>query len=81
MNEEVRKFVVLNDGEKISATGSISKGSLAEMDIYSYEIVDSSGNVIGTAEHIHHTAIKGFKVTQTFTQRDADGNTIVEERW
>lgn len=81
MNDEVRRFVVLNDGEELKAKGSRSKGSLAETDIYSYEIVDSSGNVVGTAEHTHHTAIKGFKVTQTFTQRDADGNTIVEERW
>ncbi|WP_216597486.1 hypothetical protein [Marinagarivorans algicola] len=81
MNEEVKKRAVLNDGEEIKGKGSRSKGSLAETDIYSYEIVSSAGEVVGTAEYTHHTAIKGFGVTQTFTQKDISGKMIVDERW
>ncbi|MBU2986380.1 hypothetical protein KO528_13545 [Saccharophagus degradans] len=81
MKEEVKKRIKLNNGESIKSKGSRTKGFMGETDIYSYEIVDSNNEVVGTAEHTHHTAVKGFKVSQSLTQKDNAGNTIVEERW
>lgn len=81
MNEEVKKRMFLRDGEMVKPKGSRTKGSLAETDIYSYELVDANGRVTGTAEYTYHTAIKGFKVTQTLVQKDSTGKVLVDERW
>jgi len=81
MNEDIKKRLVLKDGESVESKGSRTKGFMGETDIYSYEIVDASGKVVGSAEHTHHTAVKGFKVTETLTQKDSNGNIIVDERW
>ena len=71
----------LNDGETLKSTGHRSKGPLAETDIYSYEIVNTVGIVVGSVEHTDHTSINGLKRSQHVVQKDHAGNVIVEERW
>lgn len=71
----------LKQGETLKQTNHRSKGPLAEMDIYTYEIIDQAGEVVGSVVHTDHTAIKGFKRTQTVEQKDKSGKVIVDEQW
>lgn len=71
----------LNEGETLKRINHRSKGPLAEMDIYTYEIINQAGEVVGSVTHTDHTAIKGFKRTQTVEQKDSVGNVIVDEAW
>ena len=71
----------LNPGETLKQTGHRSKGPLAETDIYTYSILNQTGEIVGTVTHTDHTAIKGFKRTQTVEQRDHGGNVIVDVSW
>jgi hypothetical protein len=57
------------------------KGSMQETDIYTYEVLDENREVVGVVVHTHHTAIKGFRVTQTVEQKDTSGNVIVSTSW
>lgn len=81
MEEEIKQKLKLSDGEELQLTDHEMKGSFQETDIYSYDIVGRNGEKVGTVEYRHHTAIKGFKVTQALTQKAMDGSTIVDERW
>lgn len=81
MSEDVRKRVVLKEDETLVSKGSRTKGFMGETDINSYEVINSNNEIVGTVEHTHHTAVKGFKVTQCLIQKDKAGNTIVDERW
>lgn len=71
----------LNSGETLKRKGHRSKGSLAEMDIYTYDILNQAGEVVGIVTHTDHTAIKGFRRTQTVEQKDNNGNVIVDVAW
>lgn len=71
----------LNIGEEIKRTSSRTKGFMGETDITEYQIVNQAGEVVGTVTHTDHTAVRGFKRTQTVEQKDLAGNTIVSEAW
>lgn len=71
----------LNDGETLKHENHRSKGSMAEMDIYEYSIVNSNNETVGTVKHTDHTAIRGFKRTQTLEQTDSSGKVIVKASW
>ena len=71
----------LNPGETLKRIGHRSKGPLAETDIWTYSILNQAGDIVGTVTHTDHTAIKGFKRTQTVEQKDKDGNVIVDLSW
>jgi len=81
LSEDVRKRVVLKEGESLVSKGSRTKGFMCETDIYFYEVINVNNEIVGTVEHSHHMAVKGFKVTQSLIQKDNTGNTIVDERW
>ncbi len=71
----------LNQGETLKQINHRSKGPLAETDIYTYSILNEDGEKVGAVTHTDHTAIKGFKRTQTIEQTDNLGNVIVSESW
>ena len=71
----------LNQGETLKRESSRSKGTMAEMDIYTYSILDASGEKVGSVKHTDHTAIRGFQRTQTLEQRNKLGDIIVDETW
>lgn len=73
--------VKLNPGERLQQESHRSKGTLSETDIWTYAIIDSNGNKVGSVVHTDHTAIKGFQRTQSVEQRDATGKLIVDISW
>lgn len=77
----MKSKIKLNPGETLKRESSRSKGSMAQTDIDTYFIVNEVGEVVGTVVHEDHTSINGFKRTQSVTQKDKDGNIIVQESW
>lgn len=77
----MKSKIKLNPGEELRRENSRSKGSMAQTDIYTYSIVDSAGEVIGSVVHEDHTSLNGFQRTQHVTQKDKDGKIIVQESW
>lgn len=74
------RIKILND-ETLVEQSHKSKGSLSETDIWTYSIVNSRGEKMGTVVHEDHTSLKGFRRTQSVEQRDACGSIVVSETW
>ncbi|WP_110597530.1 hypothetical protein [Salinicola lusitanus] len=73
--------IKLNPGEALKQKSHRSKGTMAETDIWTYAVLDSSGNKVGSVVHTDHTSIKGFSRTQSVEQRDANGKIVVDVTW
>lgn len=71
----------LSPGERLRQETHQSKGPMAETDIYTYSVVDSSGEIVGSVTYTDHTSINGFKRRQTVEQRGKDGKVIVDISW
>ena len=71
----------LNEGDTLKQTNHRMKGSLQEIDIWSYDILNKNGETVGTVVHTDHTAIKGFGRTQSVEQKDISGKVIVYLPW
>ncbi|PIB56170.1 hypothetical protein [Pseudomonas sp. 2995-1] len=71
----------LNDGETLKHVSSRSKGSMAQEDITEWSVLNSSGEVVGTVIHNDHTALNGFRRTQSVRQTDSQNNVLVDESW
>jgi hypothetical protein len=72
--------VKLSAGEELKFENSHSKGFMGEEDINEYSVLDSEGRVVGKVTHTDHTAVRGFKRTQTVRQTDSSGKVIVDVR-
>lgn len=77
----ISEKLTLGPGESLRRDGSRSKGFMGETDITNYSSLDASGNVVGTVEHSEHTAVKGFRVTNSVTQTDSQGKVVVSKNW
>lgn len=73
--------VSLSDGEQLRHTGSKATGFMGETDADSYDIIDSSGETVGSVSVEDHVAVRGFKRTITVKQRDAKGSVVKSESW
>jgi hypothetical protein len=73
--------IKLNHGEKLQQESHRSKGSLSETDIWTYTVIDASGNKVGSVVHTDHTSIRGFQRSQSVEQRDANGKIILNISW
>lgn len=71
----------LNPGETLKQEAHRSKGTMAQTDIWTYAILDSSGIKVGSVIHTDHTAINGFNRTQSVEQRDGNGTVVVNVSW
>ncbi len=71
----------LNEGDTLKQTDHRMKGPMQETDIWTYSILNKDGEVVGSVVHTDHTAIKGFRRTQTVEQKDSLGNVIVSTSW
>ena len=81
MNDEARKRLLLQDGETLSHENHRMKGPLQETDIDTYIILNSTGEKVGSVTHTDHTAINGFRRTQSIEQYDNTGELVVDVRW
>lgn len=77
----MQKNLKLNPGETLRFDSSRSTGFMGETDVSSYSILDASGNVVGNVEHTEHTAVKGFRVSNTVVQKSNDGTILVQHSW
>ncbi len=77
----MKEKLKLNQGETLNLVKSRSEGFMAETDVDDYEIVNAAGEVVGSVTYTNHTAVKGFRVTQSVVQKDANGKVIVDTRW
>jgi len=77
----LKEKLKLNVGDTLKNIGHRSKGFLAETDICTYSIINSSGEVVGTVEYTDHSSVENYKRTQRVVQRDASGEIIVDENW
>ncbi|MGF1841551.1 hypothetical protein [Vibrio atlanticus] len=73
--------IKLNQGEELKHDNHRSKGTMAETDIDTYSVVSQDGNIVGKVIYTDHTAIRGFRRTQTVVQTDSSGKVIVDESW
>lgn len=71
----------LNIGETLKQESFRSKGTMGQTDIWTYAILDANGNKVGSVVHTDHTALNGFKRTQSIEQRDVSGKIIVDVSW
>ncbi len=78
---EMKEKLKINQGETLALVKSKSEGFMAETDVDEYEIVNTSGEIVGSVVYKNHTAVKGFRVTQSVIQKDVNGKTIVDIRW
>lgn len=77
----MRTKIKISNDDMLIEQNHRTKGPLSETDIWTYSIVNSSGEQVGTVVHKDHTAIKGFRRTQSVEQRDASGKLVVSETW
>ena len=77
----MKEKLVLKEGESLKFETSSSKGFMAEEDINEYSVVDAQGNIVGKVVHRDHTAVKGFRRTQSVRQTDAEGKVVVDVGW
>jgi len=73
--------VDLKSGERLTHTGSKSKGFMGETDVDVYDITATNGEIVGSVTVKDHTAVKGFKRTISFEQRDGNGALVKSESW
>ncbi|MGV8989186.1 MAG: hypothetical protein ACOH2H_23360 [Cypionkella sp.] len=73
--------LVLQAGETLKLISSSCKGFMQETDLMTYDVINASGDKVGTVEVEDHTAVKGFRRTVSFTQRGIDGKVLVDDAW
>lgn len=71
----------LEEGHTVRFLRSRETGFRGERDVSDYEILDAEGNVVGSVQLSEHMAVRGFRVTNTVVQKDAQGNTVHTESW
>jgi len=54
---------------------------MAEKDIWTYAILDANGKTVNSVVHTDHTALNGFRRTQSVEQRDANGKIVADTTW
>ncbi len=77
----MKSRLILNDGDRIEETSHKMEGFMQETDIYTYSIINANGEIVGTVEYTDHTAVKGFRRTQSVTQKDFTGKILVDITW
>ena len=82
MSADMESRIKLRQGETLKLIKSESKGSLTEMDVSTYAVVDASGGIVGSVVHTDYTSRKApFRRTQSVIQRDSYGAELVNLQW
>jgi hypothetical protein len=77
----ISEKLALGAGETLRMDSTRTKGFVGETDVTCYSVLDASGNIIGTVTHTEHTAVRGFRVTNSATRTDLQGNVVVTANW
>lgn len=54
---------------------------MAQDDITEWSVLNSAGEIVGTVAHHDHTALDGFRRSQSVRQTDSQNKVLVDERW
>lgn len=77
----MRSRVKLQSGETLKRESSRAKGSMAQIDIVTYSILNADGVVVGKVVHTDEITLNGLNNRQSIRQTDLAGNVVVEEHW
>lgn len=80
-DDDWRKMIILQDGESLTHESHRTKGFMEETDIDTYAVLCPSGTKVGSVTVTDHIAVKGFRRTVQFTQKDANGNVVAENSY
>jgi len=76
-----KTLLILDHGDTLKFESSRSKGFMEEEDIDTYSVLGADGGKKGEVVINDHTAVKGFRRTIQFTQKDANGKTLKQEAY
>jgi hypothetical protein len=74
-----KTLLILDQGDTLKFEGSRTKGFMEEEDIETYSVLGADGSKKGEVVINDHTAVKGFRRTIQFAQRDSSGKTLKQE--
>ena len=77
----MKEKLKLNLGEVLKLEKSKSKGTMGQTDVYTYSIVSSAGEIVGTVVHTDEVKLNGLNRVQSLIQKDLARNIIVDEHW
>jgi hypothetical protein len=76
-----KTLLILDQADTLKFEGSRTKGFMEEEDIETYSVLGADGVKKGEVVINDHTAVKGFRRTIRFTQKDANGQPIKTEAY
>ncbi|MCK6402909.1 MAG: hypothetical protein L6Q74_13555 [Sphaerotilus natans subsp. sulfidivorans] len=79
--EHWKTLPILTPGETLKFEGSKTNGFMEEADIKTYSVLGADGCKNGEIVINDHTAVRGFRRTIHFTQRDANGNILAQKAY
>jgi hypothetical protein len=72
----------LENGDEVKFISKFDAGHMGQNERYKYDIVNESGERVGTVKYVEYSSIKApFNETYTLQQYDIDDKEIVFERW
>lgn len=78
---DLRDRLLLQAGETIKLVKSTSKGFMQETDLMTYDVIGANGERAGSVDVEDHTAVRGFRRTVHFVQRDLQGKVLIDDSW
>ncbi|MFZ3402829.1 hypothetical protein LCG94_05770 [Aeromonas salmonicida] len=73
--------VKLQPSETLKRESSRTKGSMGQIDIVTYAVLNADGAVVGKVVHTDEITLNGLNNRQSLRQTDLAGNVVVEEFW
>jgi hypothetical protein len=71
----------LAPGQSLKLEGRREKGTMGQTEIYTYAVINSAGENVGSVVYTDHTALRGLGRTQSVVQKDTSGQVLVDVSW
>lgn len=70
----------LNPDDQIKFKSKREKGHLGQTEIWTYDILDKDGNVIGSIKETEHTNVRGLNSYKNVVQYNSEGEIVFEDK-
>ncbi|TDF37413.1 hypothetical protein EYS14_14780 [Alteromonadaceae bacterium M269] len=77
----MKEKLKLSPGEELRLEKSKSIGTMGQTDVYTYSIVNNTGEIVGSVVHTDEIKLNGLKRAQSLVQKDLSGAVIIDEHW
>lgn len=77
---ELKDVLKLDPTQSLKRTSYRTKGSMAEKDLYEYDVLDSDGSCVGKVLHVDEVTRQGVN-RQYVKHTDSNGEVILEQNW